>query len=73
MINFDGDDNHDLDEAGPENRGDVDVVGSNIDDNDAEADDDDLDERDDRTEETSGPSKKGKQLNIWPENLTLAI
>ena len=59
MINVDGDDNHDLDEAGPENRGDADV-GSNIDDNDAEADDDDLDERDDRTEETSGPSKKRK-------------
>ena len=44
LINVDGDDRHDLEEVGPENRGDDNVVGADLEDN-VEADNDDLDER----------------------------
>jgi len=69
LINVDGDNRHDLDEPGLDNRGDAIVVGADEEDN-AEVDDCDINEN---KEEVPGPSKKGKQLQNWAERLTLAI
>jgi len=58
LINVDADDRQDLDEAGPEDREDGNVVvdqEANV-----EVDDDAIGEREDRTEEAPGPSKKSE-------------
>jgi len=57
LINVDGDDRHDLVEVGPENRGDDNVVGADLEDN-VEADDDDLDEREAWNVDAPGPWKQ---------------
>ena len=58
MINIDANDLQDLDEAGPEDKEDKNIVVDQED--NAEVDDDAIGEREDQAEATAGPSKKRK-------------